>query len=45
MAIGQASAMAPNAAKAKTAASIIFEMIDSKSPIDAHSTEGKTLSY
>ncbi len=41
MAIGQASGMAPNAAKAKTAASVIFQMIDNKSAFDSDSKEGK----
>jgi len=40
MGLGQAAGMAPDAAKAKRAASVIFQMIDHKSEIDATSPEG-----
>jgi len=40
MGMGQAAGMAPDAGKAKRAASVIFQMIDHKSEIDATSKDG-----
>ena len=41
--VGQTASMAPDAAKAKRAASVIFSIVDRKSPIDSASNAGKTL--
>jgi len=43
MGMGQAAGMAPDAGKAKRAASVIFQMIDHKSEIDATSKDGDTI--
>lgn len=43
MAIGNASAFAPDAAKADQSAKQIFKLIDSVPEIDAESTEGEKL--
>lgn len=43
MAIGNASAFAPDAAKAEQSAKRIFKLIDLVPNIDAQSTEGKRL--
>ena len=43
MGVGQTASMAPDAAKAKRAAAVIFSIVDRKAPIDSGSTEGKVL--
>jgi ATP-binding cassette subfamily B (MDR/TAP) protein 1 len=43
MGVGQTASMAPDAAKAKRAAAVIFSVVDRKSPIDSGSAEGKKL--
>jgi len=40
MALGQASAFAPDAAKAQVSASVIFQLLDRVPTIDAESEEG-----
>lgn len=41
MALGQASAFAPDAAKAQTSANVIFNLLDQTPTIDAESEEGE----
>ena len=41
MALGQASAFAPDAAKASASAAVIFALLDSTPIIDAESEEGE----
>ena len=43
MALGNASAFAPDAGKAQVSAQRIIKLIDSKPSIDSNSEEGKTL--